>query len=130
MFTQTGKSKQFDANARESAGPSLRGSRPFSSLKSVLGGIALLVVVAGLQTGIANAVPGAGVAPPQVVKPAKPARGPVAFRRHALGELIAKKQKHARPISRRLSAAPPATADLTAYDVPVGDQGPVGSCVT
>jgi hypothetical protein len=52
-------------------------------------------------------------------------------RRHALGGLIEK--KHVHPFAaRRLSAllSVPASADLTQWVAPVGDQGAAGSCVT
>ena len=72
----------------------------------------------------ASATTGSAQTPPSAPVPAGDAGGV-----HAFGELIEKPTgAFAKPA--QTAASLPASKSLTAYDVPVGNQGPVGSCVT
>jgi Papain family cysteine protease len=89
----------------------------------------LTIVVLGLSAVANAAAPPAGTdgripTVPSSTLPAGQAH------RHPYGALLEQKHMHVLLPSRRLTATLPSSVNLSAWAVPVGNQGPVGSCAT
>jgi Papain family cysteine protease len=102
--------------------------RTTSTLVILLSLLALLAT--STQAGASTGSRDRSIVPVAALRAAASTKPQRSVAKHGFGALLPKKKVAVKRPARKLMAALPASVDLSAYMVPVGDQGSLGSCVT
>ena len=106
----------------------MKRSTTTSTLVIALSLLALLVT--STQAGASTGSRGRSIVPVAALRASSSMKPQRSIAEYGFGALLPKKKVAVKPESRKFTTTLPASVDLSAYTVPVGYQGSVGSCVT